>query len=499
MIDFNAVDGAFVLMFSSWGLWLVIIPGLFLGLLAGAIPGVSGSMGLALILPITVYMDFLPAVIFITAMFTGAGFGASIPSILMGIPGSTSSVAAAFDGFPMTQQGRHSEALGLSLMASTIGMLGSYSLIFLSINYISKAVLAIGPLENLVIIFWGLTMIAGLAGGSITRGLTSGIFGILLGTVGVNLVGYSRGTMGFPALLDGIPAIPALMGFLACSGIYNLLNQNFIVGEAENRQVSISRVVRGMLAAIKYPRILIRGSAMGVAIGAMPGVGSSISNLLAYSEAKRKDENPESFGKGNPKGVVAAESANSSSEGGSMGTLLALGIPGGGGTALLLSAFTMHGVTVGPRFIGDHKDLVYALIFLNIVQGLLLIPLGLIMIRMALLIVSVPIRYLVPSIFVLAVCGTYSLTGSIAGPVVMVFGSIVGWLMIKYQYSVAATVVGILLGGTAETLLIQVHQLTSGFKMEFLLQSPLSIILFVFIVGLLVYRPLKLIFGRLPA
>lgn len=496
MIDFSASEAAMQLLFGSWDPWLIIIPGLFLGLLAGAIPGVSGSMGLALVLPITVYLDFLPAVFFITAMFTGSGFGASIPSILMGLPGSSSSVAATFDGFPMTQQGKHNEALGLSLMASTTGMLGSYLLMFLAVNYISIAVLKLGPLENLLVIFWGLTMIAGLAGGSVTRGLTSGIFGILLGTVGVNLLGYSRGTLGFQSLIDGIPAVPALMGFLACSGIYNLLTQEFIVEKAEDRQVSIAKVWEGMKAALRYPSVLLRGSVMGVAIGALPGVGSSISNLLAYSEAKRRDAHPETFGKGNPKGVVAADAANSSSEGGSMGTLLALGIPGGGGTALLLSAFTLHGVTVGPRFIGEHKDFVYALIFSNIIQGLLLLPLGLIMVRIALPIVSVPIRYLVPSIFVLAVLGTYTLSGGISGPVTMLISSIVGWLMIKYKYSVAATVVGILLGGTAETSLIQVHQLTAGFQLEFLLNSPISIVLFISILGLLVYRPLKSILLR---
>ena len=495
MIDIDAIFSAASLL-NSWEPWVVIIPGLMLGLFVGAIPGLTGSMGLALILPATVYMDFLPAILFITAMFTGAGFGASIPSILMGLPGSTSSVAATFDGFPMTQQGKHNEALGLSLMASVFGILGSYILIFLAINYISAAVLKLGLLENLLVIFWGLTMMAGLVGSSFSRGLTSGLFGILLGTVGVNLLGYSRGTYGLPSLMDGIPAIPALMGFLACSGIYNLLNQGFIIDKKENHNVSIKKVVDGMLMALKYPMTLLRGSVIGMGIGALPGVGSSISNLIAYSVAKRTDEHPETFGKGNPKGVVAADAANSSSEGGSLGTLLALGIPGGGGTALLLSAFTLHGVAVGPRFIADHKDLVYALIFSNLAQGLLLIPIGLIMVRMSLMIVKVPMRYLVPSIFVLAVYGTYSLSGDISGPITMVVGSIFGWLMIKYKYSVAATVVGILLGGTAETSLIQVHQLTAGFELEFLLRSPVSIILFIFIIGALVYRPLKSVFVR---
>jgi putative tricarboxylic transport membrane protein len=496
MIDIDAIVTAMQLLFGSWGPWLVIIPGLLIGLIAGAIPGVSGSMALALVLPFTIYLDFLSAVIFITAMFTGAGFGASIPSILLGIPGSTSAVAAAFDGFPMTRQGKHNEALGLALTASSVGMLGSYLLMFLVLNYISTLVLKLGPIEYMLIIFWGLTMIAGLAAGSFTRGLISGLLGILLGTVGMNLLGYSRGTMGFRSLIDGIPAVPALMGFLACSGIYNLLHKNFIVDEGQEQRVSLRKVLTGMRNALRHPLTLLRGSLLGLGIGALPGVGSSISNLISYSEAKRKHKYPDSFGKGNPEGVVAAESANSSSEGGSLGTLLALGIPGGGGTALLLSAFTLHGINVGPRFIGEHKDFVYALIFANFLQGLLLIPIGLIVIRMALLIVKIPLRYLVPSIFVMAINGAYLMTGGLSGPVTVVAGSIVGWLMIRYKYSVAATVVGILLGGTAETSLIQVHQLTAGFELQFLLQRPVSILLFFLIVGLLAYRPLKILFSK---
>jgi len=189
--------------------------------------------------------------------------------------------------------------------------------------------------------------------------------------------------------------------------------------------------------------------------------------------------------------LVAADSANSSAEGGSLGTLLALGIPGGGGTAVLLSAFTLHGIMVGPRFVAENTDLVYALIFANIIQGLLLIVVGLLLLRMILLMVKIPIQYLVPAVFVLAVYGAYITTSDISGPLTLIFCSILGWIMIKYDYPVAATVVGLLLGGMAEDSLIQVSQLTAGFRWQFISDRPIAMVLFAMIVFAVAYSPIK--------
>jgi len=491
MFDVESIKGAIDILHNSWTPWIVVIPGLIAGVVGGAIPGLSGVMVLALLLPVTIHMDLFTALMFMTAMFTGAGFGSSIPSILMGLPGSSSSVAAAFDGFPMTKDGRHNEALGLSLMASVVAMIGSYILLLLVIGFLASAVLKLGPLENLMIILWGLTMIASVSGDSVRKGLIAGILGILLGTVGTSLLGYYRGTMGFEMLQPGIPQIPALMGLLACSGLFDIMNQKFIVEDEEERAVSFKRIVSGMKQAFTYPVVLIRGSVIGVGIGALPGVGAAISNLISYAETKRLDKDPDSFGKGNPKGVVAADSANSSAEGGSLGTLLALGIPGGGGTAVLLSAFTLHGIMVGPRFVAENTDLVYALIFANIIQGLLLIVVGLLLLRMILVMVKVPIPYLVPAVFVLAVYGAYITTSDISGPLTLIFCSILGWFMTKYNYPVAATVVGLLLGGMAEDSLIQVSQLTAGFRWQFIADRPIAMVLFALIIIAVTYSPIK--------
>jgi len=399
----------------------------------------------------------------------------------------------------MTKKGRHNEALGLSLMSSVTAMIGSYFILLLVIGFLATVVLKLGPLENLMIIFWGLTMIASVSGETVRKGLIAGLFGILLGTIGTSLLGYYRGTMGFETLQDGVSPIPALMGLLACSGLFDIMNQKFIVEDEADRVVSFKRITSGMKQAFLYPTVLIRGSVIGVGIGALPGVGAAISNLISYAETKRLDKDPDSFGKGNPKGVVAADSANSSAEGGSLGTLLALGIPGGGGTAVLLSAFTLHGVVVGPRFVSEQLDMVYALIFANIIQGVLLIIVGLLLLRMILVMVKVPIQYLVPGVFVLAVYGAYITTSDISGPLTLIFCSILGWVMTKYDYPVAATVVGLLLGGMAEDSLIQVSQLTAGFKWQFISDRPIAMALFVMIIFALFSSPVKKYWQRRKA
>jgi len=286
-----------------------------------------------------------------------------------------------------------------------------------------------------------------------------------------------------------VSPIPALMGLLACSGLYGLMHQKYVVERESDRRVSFGRIFAGMRQAFTYPIVLLRGSVIGVLIGVLPGIGASISNLIAYAQTRRYDKNPESFGKGNPKGVVAADAANSSSEGGSLGTLFALGIPGGGGTAVLLSAFTLHGVMVGPRFVATNGEVVYALIFANIIQGLLLIVVGLLLLRVILIMIKIPVLYLVPGVFVLAIYGAYITTSDISGPLTLVLCSLLGWVMTKYDYPVAATVVGLLLGGMAEDSLIQVSQLTAGFRWQFISDRPIALLLFIMIVAVLAYRP----------
>ncbi|MFC3023005.1 tripartite tricarboxylate transporter permease [Vibrio zhugei] len=480
MLDFSAITAGADLLFSSVGPWLYVFPGIIIGLVFGAIPGLQISMAMAIFLPATLYMSFLEAMLFLTAIFTGGSFGSGIPAILMNIPGTSSAIATAFDGYPMARKGQHNKALGIALGSSCFGVLFGYIILFLLIQPISVLVLKLGPSEMLMVIFWGITLIASLRGDAMLKGLISGMVGLLIGTIGFSEVGVARGTLGNEYLLDGVPVIPAMMGMFAASELFKLVNTNYLVADESARKVSIREILGGVTHAFKHPKVMLRGSLIGVFVGAVPGVGSSVSNLLSYIETKRRDKDPQSYGKGNPKGVVAAESANSTSEAGSMATLLALGIPGGGATAVMLAAFAMHNITGGPQFIREQTDIVYAIILANFGQVVLLIALGLMFIPLLANVVKVPMNILIPSVLSMAVFGSFGLTGNIAGPVAVLVFAIVGWVFTHLHYSVPAAVIGILLGGMAESNFLHTYQISGG-EISYIFERPITLL----IIGLL--------------
>jgi putative tricarboxylic transport membrane protein len=451
----------------------VVFPGLLIGLIFHAVPGLTTSMALAICLPIIPYMDFLPALIFMTAMYTGALFGVAIPAVLLNIPGSASAVATTFDGFPMAQAGRHGEALGYALAASIVGQAIAYVLLLILVQPIAAVAIKLGPPEMLVMSVWGLTLIARLRGKHFARGLIAGLFGLLLGTVGLSSRGVMRGTMGFDALLDGIPVVPAIIGLFAAAELFNLTQAEYIVPDAALRKVSARQILTGMRATFRFPGVLLRGSLIGAAVGVLPG-GHAIANLLSYSETKRNAQDPDSFGRGNPSGVIAAESANASSEGGSMATLLALGIPTGGATAVMLIAFDMHNITGGPQFMHDHKDLVYAVILSNLAQVAVLGVLGFGFIFLASYVVTIRIRTLIPIVLSLSVIGAYVLAQGMVGPVTLFVCAVLGWLMQRFDYPVAATVVGLLLGRMTEGALLRTYQMSGG-DPHFILERPIAL------------------------
>ncbi len=490
LIDWQALLSAFHILGSSYSAWLLTIPGIALGMLGGAIPGVSSALILAIVLPATLWMSLLSSLIFMTAIYTGAAFGVAIPAILMGVPGSPAAVATSFDGYPMTQRGEHNLALGLALAASTLGHMGAYLILFLGIGVISHAVLKLGPLEMLLLMLWGLTLIAALRGRYVSRSLVSGLIGILIATIGLSPRDVIRGTFNLPELLDGVPIVPAMIGLFAASELFNLAGTSYLVQRSDLRTVSVREIARGMLNALHHPVVILRGLIIGATVGGLPGVGAAVCNLVSYAETRRGDKHPESFGKGNPKGVIAAESGNASSEAGSMATLLALGIPGGASSAVMLAALSLHGVTSGPQFLDSSKDIVYAIILNNFVQGAIMLVLGLGLIGLMANVIRIPVRVLIPVILVLATFGSYGLSGNMAGPLTMVVFGFVGWFMQRHDYSVPACVVGLILGGKVETTLLQTYQISGGWQPDYFAGRPIALVFLALLLFSLFSRPI---------
>ncbi len=477
MIDLTALAAAVHLLGSSWQPWLVVVPGILLGLIVHAVPGLTTSMALAICLPLIPYMDFLQALIFMTAMYAGALFGVAIPAILLNVPGSAAAVGTTFDGFPMAQAGRHNEALGLALAASCTGQAIAYLLLLCFAEPIAAFAIKLGPPEMLIVALWGMTLIARLRGRHLARGLLAGVFGLLLGTVGLSVRGAARGTFGFDLLLDGIPIVPAIVGLFAAAELFNLVGRDYIVDDLTHRRVDAGRILAGMRDTFRYPGTLLRGALLGSGIGILPG-GHAIANLLSYSEARRASKDPEKFGTGDPRGIIAAESANASSEGGSMATLLALGIPTGGATAVMLVAFSMHNITGGPAFMRDHADLVYAVILSSLAQVGILALIGFGFIFVAGFVVKVRLRMLVPIVLALAVIGSFTLAQNMAGPITLAVFAMIGWLMQRFDYPVAAVVVGLLLGRLTEGALLRTYQMSGG-DIGYMLTRPIALVMLV--------------------
>lgn len=490
MIDTFAFSQAINLLFSDLSPWLYVIPGLVIGLIFGAVPGLQISMAMAVFLPITWMMDFLQAMLFLTAIFTGGAYGGGVTAILMNIPGSSSSVATAFDGYPMAQKGKHNEALGIGLGASIVGTFIGYLLLMLLIQPLASMVLRLGPLEMVMIVLWGLALIATLNDSTVAKGLLAGVFGLLLSQIGMSSTGVMRTTIGNPYLIDGISVVPAMIGLFAASELLRIRNNAFLVQEEASRKISFRKILSGFFEVFKYPKILLKGSFIGALIGAVPGVGSSVANLVAYGETRRSSKNQDEFGKGAPEGLIAAESSNSSSEGGSMTALLALGIPGGAATAVLLAAFSFHNLIGGPAFIRDQRDLVYSIIIGNFGQVILLAFVALMILPILGLVVRIPLTYLVPSVLALCAWGGFGITGTVAGPVtVMVFAGL-GWLMRRHAYPVAATVIGLLLGKMAEGEMVRTLQISAGNPLTYFAERPIAIVLLVLFILSAIVMPI---------
>jgi putative tricarboxylic transport membrane protein len=428
--------------------------------------------------------------IFMTAMYAGAVYGATLPAILLNVPGSASAVGTTFDGFPMARAGKHNEALGLALAASCFGQAVAYSLLLVLAGPIGAFALKLGPPEMLVLSIWGLTLIGSLRGRHLSRGLLAGVFGLLLGTVGLSARGAARGTFGADLLLDGIPLVPAIVGLFAAAELFNLVGRDYIVEDLTQRRVQAHRILAGAREAFRHPGVLLRGALLGSGVGIVPG-GHAIANLLSYSQARRAAKDPEKFGTGDPRGILAAESANASSEGGSMATLLALGIPTGGATAVMLVAFSMHNITGGPSFMRDHTDIVYAVILSSLAQVLVLGVIGFAFTFVAGLVVKVRLRMLVPIILALAVIGSFELAHNIAGPLTLAAFAVIGWIMQKFDYPVSAAVIGLLLGRRTEGDMLRTFQMSGG-HFDFVLSRPIAMAMLFLLVGSMLLPYLRL-------
>lgn len=485
MIDWQAL-GEGIQLFMEWQNFLLILVGLTIGVVLAAIPGFTGSLGIAVMIPLTFGMDPLPSLVFLLSIYTGGLYGGSITAILLNTPGSPAAVATSLDGYPMTKKGLAGRALGVAVGASTIGGFLGILVLLVIIQPLANLALKFGPTEMFMIAVFGLTIIAALKGASFTKTFYAGLLGILIGTIGMTSSGAIRGTYGQAYLLDGIPIIPALIGLFALSELFFLVDKSYVTKQQIKHQRNSVEVLKGIKQTFKYPFNIIRSSAIGVFIGALPAAGSTIASLVSYNEARRASKKRESFGKGNEEGIVAAESANNASEGGALATMLVLGIPGSAAAAMLLGAIIMQGWTPGPRLFIDHSAVLYGVIFSELVQEVLLLFVGAAFAIIAGRIVRVPTHVLIPTIIVFALVGSFAVRNLMFDAVLVFLFGLLGWYLRRNEYPTIGVVLGLILGPIADKELLRSVQLYGDQTFFMFFQRPITLLLLIItIVGVI--------------
>ncbi|MBG0765011.1 MAG: tripartite tricarboxylate transporter permease [Tissierellales bacterium] len=385
---------------------LIVFGGTLMGMLFGAMPGINASMGVALLLPLTYGMPPITALTMLLGIYCGAIYGGSITAILINTPGTTAAACTTFDGHPLAAQGKAGKAIGMATISSFAGGIISIIILILLAPVLAKVALKFGPPEYFALAVFGLSIITSLSSGTLVKGLIAGFFGLMLGTVGMDMMnGTPRYTFGQVALLDGFSFIPVLIGLFAVSQI--LIN----VEKLESLNMKDSKIL-GLLPTLKelksvVPTIL-RSSLLGSFIGILPGAGATISSFICYNEAKRWSKTPEKFGKGSLEGVAAPEAGNNAATGGAMVPLLSLGIPGSETTAVLLGAFMIQGISPGPLLFRDNIGVAYGIFAGLILANIAFLIIGLFGVKGFVKVLQIPTRILMPLILTLAFVGSYS-------------------------------------------------------------------------------------------
>ncbi|WP_018699565.1 tripartite tricarboxylate transporter permease [Amorphus coralli] len=448
------------------------VVGIVYGIVIGLLPGLGGIVAMALLLPFTWGMDFAAAMSLLIGAHIATIWGSSATSILFRVPGAAKSVALIFDGYPMTQRGEASRALGASAMAAVLG--GVYGAIFLAISIpITRPVMmALGPAEYLMLALWGLTIIATFSEGSLLKGMTAACLGVLTAFIGMDVVTATpRFTFDSVTLMDGISFPVAMIGLFAVSEMMKLMIKGGTLIERTVTEEN-SSVWQGVRDACSHWGLVIRSSLLGLWIGVLPGIGQSVGSIATYAQALRTSKHPETFGKGNVEGVIAPDASLGANEGGGLLPTLALGIPGGEGMAILLIAFIGLGVVPGPQMLTHNLDLVYTLVWVvaiaSIVTGIFAILLTPILARVPTLNPNV----IVPLVLAVCVVGAYSDRQEVSDVIVAGVFGVLGYIMDKYRYSRANFVIGMVLALLIERNL---HISVSLYGDWFIFQRPVAL------------------------
>ena len=437
-----------------------LVVGTLVGVIGGALPGVTITLTIIVALPFTFGLDPLQGLAAMTGIYVGGSAGGLITATLLGIPGTPSSVATMFDGFPMAKKGEPGRAVWLGIWASFFGGLLGGVFLIAATGPLAAFALKFGPWEFFSLFVLALSMVAGLVESSLAKGLLAGVLGLVVTVLGNDpMMGAPRLTLGIEFLEGGIQFLPVLIGVFAFAQIMGDVEQ---MGRAKRAAHAVAGVARLAVSHTKVigeilarPFVLVWTSMIGVWIGVLPAIGGSAANMMAYDQAKKLSRHPEEFGKGSAEGIIASEASNNANVGGSLVTIMAFGIPGDAVTAVMLGALAIHGIQSGPLFISQQTTLAYGIFAAYIVAHPVMVVVTGLAARWALRVVMVPKTLLYPVILVLCVVGAYALNNTMANVYVLLAFGVLGYAMVKAGLPLAPFILGVILGDQIETNLIR--------------------------------------------
>ncbi|WP_319237881.1 tripartite tricarboxylate transporter permease [uncultured Propionivibrio sp.] len=470
------------LMFTSYAavftpsILFMIVVGTIAGIVIGALPGLTATMGVALLVPLTFGRPPLESLSMLMGIYCGAMYGGAISAILIRTPGTPAAAATVLEGYPMAKRGEAGRAMAMALFASFFGgVVGALIMTFAS-PFVSSVALEFGPIEYFGLAIFGLSVIISISGRSLIKGMMSAFFGLLICTTGFDPIsGYPRYTFGIVEMMEGPPFIPTLIGLFAVSEVFNEVQK---IGGAQQIMAKLDQYLPSW-SDIKYCfKELCRSSIIGTIIGAIPGAGGDIAAFISYGEAKRASKNPERYGHGEIEGLAASECANNSCSGGAMIPLLSLGVPGDAVTAVLLGAFVIQGLQPGPMLYKEHIDLVYQIFASMMLAQFAMQFIGMAGIQLFARVIMVDRAILTPAIFVLSCVGAFAMRANVFDVYCTLFFGILGYIMMRYDYPLSPILLALILGPMAESNLRRALVISSG-DFGILFSRPIAVSLMI--------------------
>ena len=492
-MDFSLLFQCYGQVFGNPQVLLMTLLGAVGGVLLGAIPGMTATMGVALLIPFSFGMDLIPSIGLLLGIYCGGMYGGSISAILIHAPGTPAAAATLLDGYPMCQKGQAAKALSVAMFSSFVGgVIGALVMTFLS-PLVADMAMNFGPGEMFMLAVFGLSVIIAISGKSIAKGLITGFLGLLMCTVGLDP------TNGVPrfisikqtSLLDGFQFIPTLIGLFAVAEVISGI-EKIVRGEEkqEKSKEKINRVLPDLKTIKKILPNVISGGLIGTFIGAIPGAGGDIAVFVSYGASKSASKHPELYGTGIPNGVAATESANNGCSGGAMIPLLSLGVPGDSVTAILLGAFIMNGIQPGPMMYISELPTVYKVFAALMLANFCMLIVGCCGVRFFAKIVSVEKKMLYPIILIVSLLGAYSINRSVFDIGVCVAFGVFGWIMNKYEFPLSPILLALILGPMCEKNFVRYMNIHHGNFFE-IVQSPIAMVFFAISVGVIIFSAIN--------